>query len=130
MSTPVNPDGTTSENVDAPKTAGTQSRARTLFGIGSGNAMEWFDWNIYATFAPFFASQFFNSKDPVSDVLSTLAVFAVGFLARRSYKCQAAFWVCLLGGFCRAWNISRVMKRLRQRVISLGFLPSAVRLAR
>ncbi|WP_404829330.1 MFS transporter [Epidermidibacterium keratini] len=44
--------------------------------------MEWFDWNIYATFAPFFASQFFNSKDPVSDVLSTLAVFAVGFLAR------------------------------------------------
>jgi MHS family alpha-ketoglutarate permease-like MFS transporter len=64
------------------RTSATQSRARTLFGIGSGNAMEWFDWGVYTTFTPFFASQFFHSGDPVSDVLSTLVVFAVGFLAR------------------------------------------------
>jgi MFS transporter, MHS family, alpha-ketoglutarate permease len=64
------------------QTSATQSRARTLFGIGSGNAMEWFDWGVYTTFTPFFASQFFHSGDPVSDVLSTLVVFAVGFLAR------------------------------------------------
>lgn len=62
-------------------TAG-QSKARTLFGIGSGNAMEWFDWGVYTTFTPFFASQFFHSGDPISDVLKTLVVFAVGFLAR------------------------------------------------
>jgi MHS family alpha-ketoglutarate permease-like MFS transporter len=59
-----------------------QSRAHTLFGIGSGNAMEWFDWGVYTTFTPFFASQFFHSGDAVSDVLNTLVVFAVGFLAR------------------------------------------------
>jgi MHS family alpha-ketoglutarate permease-like MFS transporter len=63
-------------------TSATQTRAKTLFGIGSGNAMEWFDWGVYTTFTPFFASQFFNSGDPVSDVLSTLVVFAVGFIAR------------------------------------------------
>jgi MFS transporter, MHS family, alpha-ketoglutarate permease len=63
-------------------TAANQSRARTLFGIGSGNAMEWFDWGVYTTFTPFFASQFFQSGDPVSDVLKTLIVFAVGFVAR------------------------------------------------
>ena len=64
-------------------TAANQSRrpARS-FGIGSGNAMEWFDWGVYTTFTPFFASQFFHSGDPVSDVLKTLIVFAVGFIAR------------------------------------------------
>ena len=64
------------------QTSATQSRARTLFGIGSGNAMEWFDWGVYTTFTPFFASQFFHSGDPVSDVLYALVVFAVGFVAR------------------------------------------------
>jgi MFS transporter, MHS family, alpha-ketoglutarate permease len=64
------------------QTSATQSRAHTLFGIGSGNAMEWFDWGVYTTFTPFFASQFFHSGDAVSDVLNTLVVFAVGFLAR------------------------------------------------
>lgn len=59
-----------------------QSTARTLFGVGSGNAMEWFDWALYTTFSPFFAAQFFHSADPVSNVMSTLAVYAVGFLAR------------------------------------------------
>ncbi|WP_443698380.1 MFS transporter [Pseudonocardia humida] len=64
------------------QTSATQSRSRTLFGIGSGNAMEWFDWGVYTTFTPFFASQFFHTGDTVSDVLSTLVVFAVGFIAR------------------------------------------------
>ncbi|MEV5542217.1 MFS transporter [Saccharopolyspora shandongensis] len=64
------------------RTSADQSKARTLFGIGSGNAMEWFDWGVYTTFTPFFASQFFHGDDPVSDVLKTLVVFAVGFLAR------------------------------------------------
>ncbi|CAM01966.1 MHS family alpha-ketoglutarate permease-like MFS transporter [Saccharopolyspora erythraea NRRL 2338] len=58
------------------------SRSRTLLGTGVGNALEWYDWGIYAVFAPFFAQQFFNAADPFSAILSTLAVFAVGFLAR------------------------------------------------
>lgn len=59
-----------------------RDRRRTIFGIGAGNAMEWFDWNIYATFAVFFAGQFFDNQDELSALLSTLAVFAVGFAAR------------------------------------------------
>lgn len=47
-----------------------------------GNILEWFDWNIYAIFAPYFAVQFFNHDNPTSALLSTLAVFAVGFVAR------------------------------------------------
>ncbi|MEW1981310.1 MFS transporter [Citricoccus sp. NPDC079358] len=57
-------------------------RPRDLVAVNIGNALEWFDWNIYAIFAPFFAAQFFRAEDPVSSLLSTLAVFAVGFLMR------------------------------------------------
>ncbi|WP_433295577.1 MFS transporter [Pseudonocardia sp. CA-142604] len=50
--------------------------------IGAGNAFEWYDWNVYATFSVFFASQFFTNTTPGSALLATLAVFAVGFIAR------------------------------------------------
>ncbi|MCQ1985662.1 MFS transporter [Arthrobacter sp. zg-Y844] len=57
-------------------------KGKDLLAVNIGNALEWFDWNIYAIFAPFFAAQFFVSEDPISSLLSTLAVFAVGFLMR------------------------------------------------
>ncbi len=81
-------------------TAATQSRAHTLVGIGSGNAMEWFDWGVYTTFTPFFASQFFHSGNPVSDVLETLVVFAVGFVARP------------FGGWLFGWVADRKGRKL------------------
>lgn len=57
-------------------------KRRTILGIGTGNAMEWFDWNVYATFSAFFAPQFFAGDDTGTALLSALAVFAVGFVAR------------------------------------------------
>lgn len=59
-----------------------QSKTKTLLGTGIGNALEWYDWNVYASFAIYFSTQLFNAKDPKSALLSTLAVFAVGFVAR------------------------------------------------
>jgi MHS family alpha-ketoglutarate permease-like MFS transporter len=53
-----------------------------IFGAGIGNVLEWYDFAAYAIFAPFFASQFFNPTDKTAALLSTLAVFAVGFLLR------------------------------------------------
>jgi MHS family alpha-ketoglutarate permease-like MFS transporter len=55
---------------------------RTLFGICVGHALEWYDWGIYTIFVPFFAGQFFPGDATGSAVLSGLAVFAVGFVAR------------------------------------------------
>ncbi|MDI3387758.1 MFS transporter [Streptomyces sp. B-S-A8] len=67
----------------APAPAGARaSRRRTVFGTGIGNALEWYDWNIYAVFTPFFAPQFFPGSDPASALMATLAIFAVGFLMR------------------------------------------------
>ncbi|EGG44720.1 MULTISPECIES: MFS transporter [Streptomyces] len=55
---------------------------RTLFAICVGHALEWYDWGIYTIFVPFFAGQFFPEAAPGSALLSGLAVFAVGFVAR------------------------------------------------
>lgn len=73
--------------VDAAK----PSARRTLISTGIGNAAEWYDWAIYATFAPYFSKQLFNPADPTSAILSTLAIFAVGFVARP------------FGGFVFGW---------------------------
>ncbi|WP_206447650.1 MFS transporter [Agrococcus sp. KRD186] len=59
-----------------------QSSFKTLLGTGVGNAVEWYDWNIYASFAVYFSAQLFNDADPRSAFLQTMAVFAVGFVAR------------------------------------------------
>lgn len=55
---------------------------RSIRASTVGNILEWFEWSTYAVFAPFIAAVMFNPDDPVSGLLSTLAVFAVGFLAR------------------------------------------------
>jgi MHS family alpha-ketoglutarate permease-like MFS transporter len=60
------------------------NRARQLVAVSVGNAVEWFDWYIYSILAVYFAGQFFpkTSEDSLVPLLSTLAIFAVGFFAR------------------------------------------------
>ncbi len=47
-----------------------------------GNALEWYDFTIYAFFVPIIASLFFPAKTPFLSILATFGVFAVGFLVR------------------------------------------------
>lgn len=47
-----------------------------------GNALEWYDFSIYAFFVPILAPIFFPTKDPIMGLLSTLGIFAMGFLVR------------------------------------------------
>ncbi|WP_462188532.1 MFS transporter, partial [Frankia sp. CcWB2] len=70
-------------------TATTGLRARTnhyrqLLAASVGNAVEWFDWYIYSMPAVYFSTQFFPASPGGSLVplMSTLAIFAVGFFAR------------------------------------------------
>ena len=91
--------------------AARQSSFRVLFGAGVGNALEWYDWSIYATFAPFFAKRFFDSSNSVSAILSTLAIFAVGFMMRP------------LGGIFFGWFADR-HGRQRGMVLSMAITAS------
>nr|WP_221333580.1 MFS transporter [Nocardia transvalensis] len=47
-----------------------------------GNLVEWYDWYVYAAFSVYFAKTFFPKGDSTAQLLSTAAVFAVGFLMR------------------------------------------------
>ncbi|MFF2347818.1 MFS transporter [Pseudarthrobacter sp. NPDC058119] len=47
-----------------------------------GNLIEWYDWFVYASFSIYFAKEFFPAGNTTVQLLSTAAVFAVGFLMR------------------------------------------------
>ncbi|WP_461175177.1 MFS transporter (plasmid) [Arthrobacter sp. Z1-9] len=56
-------------------------RKRQL-AVGIGNFMEWFDFAIYGYFAAVIGAQFFPTGNPTTEMLASLAVFAVGFISR------------------------------------------------
>ncbi|SAK85682.1 general substrate transporter [Caballeronia fortuita] len=55
---------------------------RRSAAVGIGNFMEWFDFAIYGYFASVIGHTFFPSTAPGVSLLSSLAVFAVGFVSR------------------------------------------------
>ena len=57
-------------------------RLRAIIGGSAGNLVEWYDWFAYASLAIYFAPRFFPEGDPTAQLLSTAAIFAVGFLMR------------------------------------------------
>jgi MHS family alpha-ketoglutarate permease-like MFS transporter len=66
-----------------PDVAVPQSRVRQLAAASVGNLVEWYDWYAYSFLAIYFSGSFFPSSDnPLVPLLSTFAVFAVGFFMR------------------------------------------------
>lgn len=72
-----------------------RDRRRALVAGAVGNGFEWYDWTIYALLAPWFAKEFFPQNIASAALLSSFAVFAVGFLARP------------LGGLVFGWLTER-----------------------
>jgi MHS family alpha-ketoglutarate permease-like MFS transporter len=55
---------------------------RTLVAASVGNAVEWYDWTIYATFSIFFATQIFSPENPTLALINTFAAYALAFFFR------------------------------------------------
>jgi MHS family alpha-ketoglutarate permease-like MFS transporter len=53
---------------------------RTLVAASIGNAIEWYDWTVYATFSIYFATQIFPNDDTA--LVNTFATYAVAFFFR------------------------------------------------
>ncbi|ERG65145.1 hypothetical protein L332_11930 [Agrococcus pavilionensis RW1] len=70
----------TSPAVDGTKL--TKKGKKALIAGSIGNAVEWVDWAIYTTFSSIFAHHFFPPGNDAAALLSTLAIFAVGFVMR------------------------------------------------
>src|SRR5438105_15116810 len=63
--------------------------ARPVYGLpfvitaaSAGTIIEWYDFYLYATLAPFFAPIFFPSGNDTASLLSAFATYAAGFLVR------------------------------------------------
>src|SRR2546421_4588066 len=57
-------------------------RIWAIVGGSSGNLVEWYDFYAYSFTALYFASAFFPSGDPTTQLLNTAGVFAAGFFMR------------------------------------------------
>ncbi|MEU5690469.1 MFS transporter [Actinosynnema sp. NPDC020468] len=55
---------------------------RKLVAASIGNAIEWYDWTIYATFSIYFATQIFPKGDERLALINTLATYALAFFFR------------------------------------------------
>ncbi|MBN9231274.1 MAG: hypothetical protein BGO90_14070 [Legionella sp. 40-6] len=55
---------------------------RSIMGGVIGNLVEWYDWYVYSAFSLYFAPVFFPKNNLTGQLLSTSAIFAVGFLMR------------------------------------------------
>ncbi|BBE33932.1 MFS transporter [Sphingosinicella microcystinivorans] len=64
------------------KAADSRKRLKSIIGGATGNLVEWYDWYVYAAFALYFAPHFFPEGDRTAQLMSSAAVFAVGFLMR------------------------------------------------
>ncbi|MEU7489203.1 MFS transporter [Streptomyces sp. NPDC042319] len=75
------------ENKTAEEAAGERrpvSAVRQLAAASVGNAVEWYDWYTYTFLATYIAAQIFpkSASNSLVPLLSTFAVFAVGFFMR------------------------------------------------
>ena len=58
------------------------SPARVVFAGAVGNAIEFYDFTIYAVLAVYFVVHFFPTSDPVAGLLASYAALAVGMVMR------------------------------------------------
>ena len=70
------------DNAAVAEPARQANRLRSILAGSAGNLVESFDWFVYAAFGLYFSSIFFPAGDRTTQLLSTAAVFGVGFLAR------------------------------------------------
>ena len=66
----------------APARGLSQDERFVVFASSTGTVFEWYDFYLYATLAPFFASLFFPSGNDTAALLSAFATYAAGFLVR------------------------------------------------
>jgi MFS transporter, MHS family, alpha-ketoglutarate permease len=55
---------------------------RTLVSASIGNAVEWFDWTVYATFVVYFSGQFFPSGNEALALVGATSTYALAFFFR------------------------------------------------
>lgn len=68
--------------VSAPKQSIEKEERFVIFASSLGTVFEWYDFYLYATLAPFFATLFFPPGNEMAALMSAFATYAAGFLVR------------------------------------------------
>ena len=71
----------TAATATMPGRASSEYRKAITAGV-IGNVLEWYDFGVYGYLVPTLSGLFFPNTDPTASLLSTFAVFGVGFLMR------------------------------------------------
>lgn len=67
---------------DAPGHAARYAGGRAIAAAAIGNALEWYDFSVYALFAIYIAPNVFARGDAVAGLIGAFLVFGIGFIAR------------------------------------------------
>ena len=70
------------EPAPAATALGTKDLRRVVLAAAVGNIIEWYDFYIFGSLATILSVKFFEKSNPAAALLSTVALFSVGFLIR------------------------------------------------
>jgi MHS family proline/betaine transporter-like MFS transporter len=94
---------------------------RAIGASAMGNAVEWFDYGVYAYVAVYIGRAFFPSEDPTTSTLSSLAVFAISFLIR---PLGGLIWGPLGDRLGRRSILAATIILMSAATFAVGLLPS------
>lgn len=55
---------------------------RAVIAASTGNALEWYDFTVYALFAVYIGQNFFQNEDPTVQLMASFLAFGLGYIAR------------------------------------------------
>src|SRR3982075_1602840 len=112
----------------ATRTATAVATTRRAYGLpfvitasSAGTVIEWYDFYLSATLAPFFAPIFFPSDNPTASLLAAFATYAAGFLVRPF---GAVFFGALGDIIGRKYTFLVTITVMGIATILVGFLPT------
>jgi MHS family proline/betaine transporter-like MFS transporter len=59
-----------------------QASKRAVIAASTGNALEWYDFTVYALFAVYIGQNFFQNENPTVQLMASFLAFGLGYVAR------------------------------------------------
>lgn len=69
-------------HADSQATAQSRSGRKAVIAASAGNALEWYDFTVYALFAVYIGQNFFHNEDPTVQLMASFLAFGLGFVVR------------------------------------------------
>lgn len=99
-----------------------RARRKAFVGATVGHLIEWYDYGIYGFLAVYVGANFFISDDPLVEILSAFAVFALSFFVR---PLGGLFFGPLADRIGRRSTLLIVLTLMCGATMCIGLLPTA-----